>query len=97
MWIMHEFLSCYLIVAETQEDQTAIQVWGILMIELIFTVCLLTQGDTCEENRLIYTDVTPMTCMMGAQAQLAEWSNAHPKWVVASWRCGWVDLVSKNT
>jgi hypothetical protein len=66
------------------------------MIELIFTACLLTQSDTCKEDRLIYTDITPITCMMGAQAQLAEWSNGHPGWAVASWRCEAVDLVSKN-
>ena len=66
------------------------------MIELIFTACLLTQIGTCREDRLVYTDMTPMTCMMGAQTQLAEWVNGHPEWTISRWRCAPVDHVAKN-
>ena len=68
----------------------------IHMFELIFTACLLAQSDTCREDRLVYTDITPMTCMMGAQAQLAEWVNGDPEWTVARWRCAPVDRIPKK-
>lgn len=58
------------------------------MIELAFVVCLRTMPDQCEERRLSYLpDISLMTCMMQAQPQLAQWSEAHPNLTVARWTC----------
>ena len=60
------------------------------MIELLFVTCLATAPDTsntCRQRSLLFTDVSPMACMMGAQPQLAKWVNEHPGQRVASWKC----------
>ncbi|ANT63467.1 MULTISPECIES: hypothetical protein [Roseobacteraceae] len=57
------------------------------MIELLFVACLSTAPDTCSERSLVYTDVTPMACMMGAQPELARWVEEHPNFTVNRWRC----------
>lgn len=57
------------------------------MIELVFTACLASSPAVCEERSLTFIDVSPMTCMMGAQPQLAKWVESHPKWKVSGWKC----------
>ncbi|AUC56096.1 MAG: hypothetical protein ACU0CC_08615 [Sagittula sp.] len=64
------------------------------MIELLFVTCMATAPgdmDTCRERSLVFTDVTPMACMMGAQPQLARWVNEHPNERIQSWKCRTVD------
>jgi hypothetical protein len=58
-----------------------------VMIELAFIVCLEGQPNHCEERGLLFADITPMTCMMGAQPQLAQWSAQNPEWHVRGWKC----------
>jgi hypothetical protein len=36
-----------------------------------------------------------MQCMVGSQAQLAEWSAANPKWRVKRWGCRPARMYSK--
>ena len=60
------------------------------MIELLFVACLSTAPDQCEERSLIFTDVSPMACMMGAQPELAKWTATHPAFHVAGWKCQYV-------
>ena len=57
------------------------------MIELVFMACIAGAPDACEERSMIFYDVTPMACMMGAQPELAKWVNSHPDYAIASWRC----------
>ncbi len=57
------------------------------MVELLFVVCLGASPGTCEERSLLYQDISPMTCMMGAQPALAEWIAGHPNWTIARWSC----------
>ena len=57
------------------------------MIELVFIACLSASPVDCEERSLLYTDITPMACLMGAQPELARWAETHPRWRIASWRC----------
>lgn len=57
------------------------------MIELVFVVCLSADPRNCEERSLLYTDITPMTCTLGAQPVLAEWAATHPRWRIAGWKC----------
>jgi hypothetical protein len=40
---------------------------------------------------MVFTDVTPMTCMIGAQPELAKWVEEHPNWKVSRWSCRYVD------
>lgn len=57
------------------------------MIELVFLACLSAAPAQCEEKSLLYTDISPMTCMMGAQPALAQWLESHPRYQVARWKC----------
>ncbi|SFR20239.1 hypothetical protein [Poseidonocella sedimentorum] len=57
------------------------------MIELVFVACLWSTPDTCEKRSLLYSDISPMTCLMQAQPELARWTETHPRWRVASWKC----------
>lgn len=57
------------------------------MIELVFLVCLNTAPDVCEERSLLFVDVSPMTCMMGAQPELAKWTATHQRWHIERWSC----------
>jgi hypothetical protein len=58
------------------------------MTELVFIACLAMSPTQCEERVLTFTNVTPMTCAMGAQGVLAQWSGDRPGWRIARWRCG---------
>ena len=57
------------------------------MIELIFVTCLSLSPQDCETRSLLYTDISPMACLMGAQPELAKWVNSHPGYSIQSWRC----------
>lgn len=57
------------------------------MIELIFLACLTNAPTECKEQSRLFTDITPMTCMLGAPALLAEWVNHHPGWRIERWKC----------
>jgi len=65
------------------------------MIELIFIACL-GGANSCEERSMMFTDVTPMTCMMGAQPELARWVAEHPNWRVSRWSCRYVDRSQRD-
>ena len=66
------------------------------MVELLFVACLSTAPETCQERSMLYQDISPMTCMMGAQPALAEWVEGHPNWTIAQWRCRSVDLSERD-
>ena len=60
------------------------------MIELLFVACftVTTQSTpACRQHSLLFVDIPLMTCMMGAQQQLALWSNDHPGQRIRNWRC----------
>ncbi|MGR3794875.1 hypothetical protein [Vannielia sp. SX4] len=57
------------------------------MIELAFVTCLATSPTDCENRSLLFQEGTPMSCMMTAQPQLAQWINEHPNWTIARWKC----------
>ncbi len=63
------------------------------MIELLFVTCLSVSPTDCQERSMLFTDITPMTCMMGAQPEMAKWATQHPKWQVARWKCQMVRSV----
>ena len=67
------------------------------MVELLFVACLATAPEDCRERSLVFTDVSPMQCLMGAQPELAKWSAAHPNMDIKSWRCRMVSFAEQRT
>lgn len=57
------------------------------MVELAFTICSIVEGAKCQERSLVFSDLSIMTCMVGAQPQLAIWAESHPNWRIAKWSC----------
>jgi hypothetical protein len=58
------------------------------MIELVFVVCLATAADNCTERSVLRLPEAGLTgCIATAQAQLAQWSDAHPGYRVVRWSC----------
>ncbi|WP_299672022.1 hypothetical protein [uncultured Roseobacter sp.] len=66
------------------------------MIELLFVACLATAPEECRERSLLFTDISPMQCLMGAQPELAKWTASHPNQEIKSWRCRTVTLAEKD-
>lgn len=66
------------------------------MIELLFIACLSTEPSQCQERSLLFTDVTPMQCLMGAQPELAKWVGMHPNQSIHSWRCQTVSFAERD-
>jgi len=66
------------------------------MIELMFVACLATEPEACREQSLLFSDITPMTCMMGAQPELAKWSATNPGYEIKHWRCQTVNLSQQD-
>ncbi|HEY8161352.1 MAG: hypothetical protein ACR650_04665 [Methylocystis sp.] len=58
-------------------------------IELILTVCALSQPSACDERKLMLESATGSTsnCMMQAMPYIAQWSGEHPNMQVTRWRC----------
>lgn len=57
------------------------------MVELLFLACLASSPTQCEQKSMVFLDVTPMQCIMGAEAELAKWVEQHPKYVVKYFAC----------
>jgi hypothetical protein len=66
------------------------------MIELLFVACLSSEPDKCLERSLLFTDITPMQCMMVAQPELAKWVDTHPDEQIRSWRCKVVSFAERK-
>lgn len=66
------------------------------MIELMFVACLATAPEECSERSLLFTDVTPMMCLMGAQPELAKWVNQHPTYEIKSFKCRAVSFSERD-
>jgi hypothetical protein len=57
-------------------------------IELIMTVCAVSQPAQCEERHLQFaSSMSPTQCVMTAPPYIAQWSGEHPNWIVTRWRC----------
>lgn len=66
------------------------------MIELLFVACLANAPEECSERALMFTDVSPMACLMGAQPELAKWTNTHPGYEIKSFRCKTVSFAERD-
>lgn len=67
------------------------------MIELFFTACLAANASVCKPVALTFSgeSLTPMQCMAGSQAQIAQWIAGNPKWTVKRWGCRPARMYSK--
>lgn len=66
------------------------------MIELLFVACVAGAPDHCQERSLLFTDISPMQCLMGAQPELAKWVESHPNEEIRSWRCQAVSFAVRD-
>jgi hypothetical protein len=59
------------------------------MLELLLSVCLVHAPERCKDVALTYSaeSLTPFQCIMGAQPEIAKWSEGHPNWTVKRWTC----------
>lgn len=58
------------------------------MIEIILTVCAVSNPANCEEKYLQFVwDGSINQCMMAAQPYIAQWIGQHPEWVATKWSC----------
>jgi hypothetical protein len=58
------------------------------MIDLVLTVCLVSNPSECRSEHLYFeTHGSLLQCTFLAPPQIAKWSEAHPKYRVARWRC----------
>ena len=58
------------------------------MIEPVFTVCLIARPTDCEERHLTFlAEASPVACLILAPPELAAWTDKHPGYSIAAWRC----------
>jgi hypothetical protein len=64
------------------------------VVDLVLTICLLSDPTSCREERLHFEDRGGLhNCMFLAPTEIAKWSGDHPKVKVVRWRC---DYPSKD-
>jgi hypothetical protein len=60
------------------------------LVQLILTVCTLTQPASCEERHLsFFEEGSLVQCISRAPPAIAEWANSHPGRKVVKWRCSY--------
>ncbi len=59
------------------------------MIEIAAAVCMISAPERCRDITLTFDadSVTPITCMMNGQSELAQWTVEHPNWRIARFSC----------
>ena len=67
------------------------------MIEIAAAVCLITAPERCREVNLTFEadSLTPFTCVMYGQGELAKWTGDHPAWMINRWTCRPAGQVAK--
>ena len=67
------------------------------MIELIVSVCMISDPARCKDVRLNFAEqnVSAQACMFNGQLEIAKWSETHPGWQVAKWGCGRAGIMAK--
>jgi hypothetical protein len=59
------------------------------MIEIAAAVCMISSAQHCRDIVLSFEadNVTPVSCMMQGQIELAKWTEGHPNWRIAHFAC----------
>lgn len=67
------------------------------MIELIMHVCLANQPTHCKEVAIQFNEdnLTPYTCVMKGQLEIAKWVQFNPQWNPMKWGCRRAGLHAK--
>lgn len=67
------------------------------MIEIAAAVCLLSAPERCKDISLVFEAeaITPYSCVMYGQGELAKWSIEHQGWRIAKWTCRPAGQVAK--
>ena len=61
-----------------------------MIIDLVLTVCMVSDPSSCHEQRLAYESRGSLaTCMMLSTPYIAMWAGDHPDLKVTSWKCEW--------
>jgi hypothetical protein len=59
------------------------------MVELLILACLLKDPARCEEFHVPFIiEMNIVQCMWQSTIHAAEWTAAHPDWVIRKVRCG---------
>ena len=62
------------------------------LVDLILTVCLISDPSRCHTEHLHFEGRGDLLqCTFLAPPQIAKWTEAHPKFRVARWRCAYPD------
>jgi hypothetical protein len=67
------------------------------MVELLVSVCLLSDPSRCKDVSLVFAEegMSHMQCMMGAQPHIARWIDNNPQWALKRWTCQRAGLYAK--
>lgn len=70
---------------------------GCIMLELVVSVCLISDPTRCKEISLVYSDenLTPMQCLMMSPPEIAKWAEGHPGYFAKKWSCRPAGQVAK--
>ena len=70
---------------------------GTSMLELVVSVCMISEPARCKDVRLNFIEqtVTPHECFFNGQIEIAKWSESHPGWQVAKWGCARAGIMAK--
>lgn len=69
----------------------------LIMLELVISVCLLSDPTRCKDVSLTYFNdgASPMQCMMKSQIEISKWAEGHPKWFAKKWSCRRAGQIAK--
>ena len=67
------------------------------MIEIAAAVCMISAPERCHEIQISFDveNVSPASCMMLGQTQLAQWTVEHPNWRISKFTCRPAGQVAK--
>jgi hypothetical protein len=58
------------------------------MITIILSTCLISDPSVCRDQEIpLFSEVSPMRCVMTAPPHVAHWNEEHPEWRVVRWQC----------
>jgi hypothetical protein len=83
-----------LIVVEPELDRSKHRHWEpeMELIEIVLTVCAISQPGPCEDRHLQFAGSGSLTqCVMSAQPYIAQWISQHPEWSAVRWHCEYPD------
>jgi hypothetical protein len=60
------------------------------IIDLVLTICLVSNPSNCREERLHFENRGSLNaCVFTAQTEIAKWTQEHPGHRVVRWKCAY--------